>query len=102
RVRRGAPPSGGDPPHCRERAHLPRRPAGGLQAPPPRRAAHGAVAAHGHGEDRQEGAPGRAREGDPAMTQVQDILDKARDTVSVREVYGEPYEKDGVTIIPVA
>jgi uncharacterized spore protein YtfJ len=36
------------------------------------------------------------------MTQVQDILDKARETVSVREVYGEPYEKDGVTIIPVA
>jgi uncharacterized spore protein YtfJ len=35
-------------------------------------------------------------------TRVEDILDKARDTVSVREVYGEPYEKDGVTIIPVA
>ena len=36
------------------------------------------------------------------MTQVQDILDKARETVSVREVYGEPYERNGVTIIPVA
>jgi uncharacterized spore protein YtfJ len=36
------------------------------------------------------------------MTQVQDILDKARKTVSVREVYGEPYEREGVTIIPVA
>ena len=36
------------------------------------------------------------------MTQVQDILDKARETVSVREVYGEPYERDGVTVIPVA
>jgi uncharacterized spore protein YtfJ len=35
-------------------------------------------------------------------TRVEDILDKARDTVSVREVYGEPYERDGVTIIPVA
>ena len=35
-------------------------------------------------------------------TQVQDILDKARETVSVRDVYGEPYERDGVTIIPVA
>jgi uncharacterized spore protein YtfJ len=33
---------------------------------------------------------------------VQDILDKARETVSVRDVYGEPYERDGVTIIPVA
>ncbi len=36
------------------------------------------------------------------MTQVQDILDKARESVSVRDVYGEPYERDGVTIIPVA
>jgi uncharacterized spore protein YtfJ len=36
------------------------------------------------------------------MTQLQDILDKARDAVSVREVYGEPYERDGVTIVPVA
>ena len=35
-------------------------------------------------------------------TKVEDILDKARETVSVREVYGEPYERDGVTIIPVA
>ena len=36
------------------------------------------------------------------MTTVQEILDKARDTVSVRDVFGEPYERDGVTIIPVA
>ena len=36
------------------------------------------------------------------MTRVQDILDKARETVSVRDVYGEPIEKDGVTILPVA
>jgi uncharacterized spore protein YtfJ len=33
---------------------------------------------------------------------VQDILDKARDSVSVRDVFGEPYERDGVTVIPVA
>src|SRR5205807_4282881 len=44
-----------------------------------------------------------AREGGPGMTaSVQDILDKARDSVSVRDVYGDPYERDGVTIIPVA
>ena len=36
------------------------------------------------------------------MTTVNEILDKARDTVSVRDVYGEPIVNDGVTIIPVA
>jgi len=35
-------------------------------------------------------------------TNVQDILEKAKDTVNVRQVFGEPYERDGVTIIPVA
>ena len=35
-------------------------------------------------------------------TSVQDILDKARDSISVRDVYGDPYERGGVTIIPVA
>lgn len=33
---------------------------------------------------------------------VQEILDRANQSVSVREVFGEPYEKDGITIIPVA
>jgi uncharacterized spore protein YtfJ len=33
---------------------------------------------------------------------VQDILAQARDTMTVQRVFGEPYEKDGVTIIPVA
>ncbi len=33
---------------------------------------------------------------------VQDILAQARDTMTVRRVFGEPYEKDGVTIIPIA
>src|SRR5204862_748297 len=64
--------------------------------------AHRAVAAHGDGKDRQEGIAHRAREGGPMTTSVEDILDKARNTVSVREVYGEPYERDGVTVIPVA
>ena len=36
------------------------------------------------------------------MTQLQDILDKARESVSVREVFGEAIQNNGVTIIPVA
>src|SRR5205807_524955 len=86
----------------RDHTRLPRRPAGRLQAAPARAGASRAVAAHSDGKDRQEGIAHRAREGGPMTTQVQDILDKARETVSVRDVYGEPYERDGVTIIPVA
>lgn len=33
---------------------------------------------------------------------VQEILDRARDTVTVNRVYGEPIREDGVTIIPAA
>lgn len=33
---------------------------------------------------------------------VQQILTQARDTMTVKRVFGEPYEKDGVTVIPVA
>ncbi|HYM49140.1 MAG TPA: hypothetical protein VET65_01070 [Candidatus Limnocylindrales bacterium] len=33
---------------------------------------------------------------------VQELMEKARDTMTVRRVYGEPIEKDGVTIIPAA
>jgi uncharacterized spore protein YtfJ len=33
---------------------------------------------------------------------VQEILEKARDTVTVQRVYGTPIEKDGLTIIPAA
>jgi uncharacterized spore protein YtfJ len=33
---------------------------------------------------------------------VQEILSSARDTVTVRRVFGEPYERDGVTVIPAA
>src|SRR3954447_2186855 len=36
------------------------------------------------------------------MAQVQELLDKARNSVSASQVFGEPYEKDGVTVIPVA
>lgn len=33
---------------------------------------------------------------------VQEILEKAQDTVNVTRVYGTPIEKDGLTIIPAA
>jgi uncharacterized spore protein YtfJ len=34
--------------------------------------------------------------------ELQEILAQARDTLTVKRVFGEPYEKDGVTIIPAA
>jgi uncharacterized spore protein YtfJ len=34
--------------------------------------------------------------------EVQDVLAQARDALTVKRVFGEPYEKDGVTIIPAA
>ncbi|MFI5262140.1 MAG: spore germination protein GerW family protein [Candidatus Limnocylindrales bacterium] len=33
---------------------------------------------------------------------VQEVLNHARDAMTVKRVFGKPYEKDGVTIIPVA
>src|SRR3954463_9457306 len=36
------------------------------------------------------------------MMDVQQILGQARDAMTVQRVFGEPYEKDGVTVIPVA
>ena len=33
---------------------------------------------------------------------IQEILEKAQDTVTVKRVYGTPIEKDGLTIIPAA
>jgi uncharacterized spore protein YtfJ len=33
---------------------------------------------------------------------VQEVLSGARDAMTVRRVFGEPYERDGVTVIPVA
>jgi uncharacterized spore protein YtfJ len=33
---------------------------------------------------------------------VQEVVAQARDAISVKRVFGEPYEKDGVTIIPAA
>ena len=31
-----------------------------------------------------------------------DVMDQVRDTLTVKRVFGEPYEHDGVTIVPVA
>ena len=36
------------------------------------------------------------------MTKVEELLGSARDSLSVQRVYGEPYEKNGVTLIPAA
>jgi uncharacterized spore protein YtfJ len=33
---------------------------------------------------------------------IDDVLAQARDTMTVRRVFGEPIERDGLTVIPVA
>jgi uncharacterized spore protein YtfJ len=33
---------------------------------------------------------------------VQQMIEQARETMTVRRVFGDPYEKNGVTIIPAA
>ena len=33
---------------------------------------------------------------------IEDILDKAREGMAARSVFGEPYQQDGVTLIPAA
>jgi uncharacterized spore protein YtfJ len=34
--------------------------------------------------------------------EVQEVIGQARDALTVKRVFGEPYEKNGVTMIPVA
>jgi uncharacterized spore protein YtfJ len=34
--------------------------------------------------------------------EIQDVLAQARDSLTVKRVFGEPYEQNGVTIIPAA
>jgi uncharacterized spore protein YtfJ len=36
------------------------------------------------------------------MPNIDELLGGARDAISVRRVYGDPIERDGVTIIPAA
>jgi uncharacterized spore protein YtfJ len=33
---------------------------------------------------------------------VQETISKARDAITVKRVYGDPYEREGVTVIPAA
>jgi uncharacterized spore protein YtfJ len=33
---------------------------------------------------------------------IEELITTARDAVTVKRVFGEPYEKDGVTVIPAA
>lgn len=33
---------------------------------------------------------------------VQDVVSQARDALTVKRVFGDPFEKDGITIIPAA
>jgi uncharacterized spore protein YtfJ len=41
------------------------------------------------------------RKGRPAMNAL-DAINQAKDVITVRRVYGEPYKEDGLTIIPAA
>jgi hypothetical protein len=34
--------------------------------------------------------------------EVQEVIAQARDALTVKRVFGEPYEKDGLTVIPAA
>ena len=34
--------------------------------------------------------------------EIDQLLGKARDAITVKRVYGEPYERNGVTVIPAA
>ena len=36
------------------------------------------------------------------MGKLEEVLEGAKDVLTVRKIYGEPYEKDGVTFIPAA
>jgi uncharacterized spore protein YtfJ len=33
---------------------------------------------------------------------AEEILDRVRDTLTIRQVFGEPYERDGILVVPVA
>lgn len=36
------------------------------------------------------------------MTEFQEMIQQARDSMTVKRVFGEPYQQNGVTIIPAA
>jgi uncharacterized spore protein YtfJ len=41
-------------------------------------------------------------DGKEGTMEVQDVIAQARDALTVKRVFGEPYERNGVTMIPVA
>ena len=43
-----------------------------------------------------------AGRGKEAVMEVNDVITQARDTLTVKRVFGDPYEKNGVTVIPAA
>jgi uncharacterized spore protein YtfJ len=42
------------------------------------------------------------RKGMRVMTTVDELVKGHRDAITVKKVFGDPYEKDGITIIPAA
>jgi uncharacterized spore protein YtfJ len=40
--------------------------------------------------------------GEEAVMDVQDVITQAKDTLTVKRVFGDPYERNGVTVIPAA
>ena len=42
------------------------------------------------------------QKGDTRLNKIQELLAGAGDNITVKRVYGEPIEKDGVTLIPAA
>jgi uncharacterized spore protein YtfJ len=46
---------------------------------------------------RERGAAGRED-----TMEIQEVIAQARDAITVKRVFGEPYEKNGVTVIPAA
>ena len=48
------------------------------------------------------GSMGGWRERREQIMEVQEVIGQARDALTVKRVFGEPYEKDGLTIIPAA
>ena len=48
-------------------------------------------------QTRERGAAGRED-----TMEIQEVIAQARDAITVKRVFGEPYEKNGVTVIPAA
>jgi uncharacterized spore protein YtfJ len=53
-------------------------------------------------DDKAQDADIATERKDEVVSKLDDILEGARDAITVRRVYGDPYEKDGVTFVPAA